>query len=99
MRRLLALVFLGMVVVTVAAPAIPAIGEDSGSISRNAKGPQPVREHDPLGGPVTPRLYLLGQTTIFVAGVSLLVIAAALGVYTLMLARESVPPRGPHTSH
>ena len=99
MRRLLALVFLVMVVVAVAAPAAPAIGEDSGSISRGAKGPQPAREHDPLGGPVTPRLYLLGQTTIFVAGVTLLVIAAALGAFTLLLARPSVPPRDPHTSH
>ena len=99
MRRLLALVFLVLVVVAVAAPAAPAIGEDSGSISRGAKGPQPAREHDPLGGPVTPRLYLLGQTTIFVAGMSLLVIAAALGVYTLMLARPSVPQRDSHTSH
>ena len=97
MRRLLALVFVVMVVV--AAPAAPAIGEDSGSISRGAKGSQPAREHDPLGGPVTPRLYLLGQTTIFVAGVTLLVVAAALGVYTLMLARPSVPARDPHTSH
>jgi hypothetical protein len=44
-------------------------------------------------------LYLLGQTTIFVAGVTLLVIAAALGAYTLMLARQSVPRRDPHTSH
>ena len=99
MRRLLALVFLVMVVVAVAAPAAPAIAEDSGSISRGAKGPQPAREHDPLGGPVTPRLYLLGQTAIFVAGVSLLVIAAALGGYTLMLARPSVPGRDSHTSH
>ena len=97
MRRLLALVFVVMVAAT--APAAPAIGEDSGSISRDAKGPQPAREHDPLGGPVTPRLYLLGQTTIFVAGVTLLVIAAALGAYTLMLARQSVPRRDPHTSH
>jgi hypothetical protein len=97
MRRLLACVFVIMVAVT--APAAPAVGEDSGSISRDAKGPQPAREHDPLGGPVTPRLYLLGQTTIFVAGVTLLVIAAALGAYTLMLARQSVPRRDPHTSH
>jgi hypothetical protein len=97
MRRLLALVFVVMVVAV--APAAPVIGEDSGSISRDAKGPQPVREYDPPGGPVTPRLYLLGQTTIFVAGVSLLVAAAALGVYTLMLARPSVPARDPHTSH
>ena len=97
MRRLLALVF--VVTVVVAAPATPAIGEDSGSISRDAKGPQSAREYDPPGGPVTPRLYLLGQTTIFVAGVTLLVVAAALGVYTLMLARPSVPPRDPHTSH
>ena len=91
MRPLLALVF--AVVISVGALAPAAMGADSGSISRDAKGPQPVREHDPLGGPVTPRLYLLGQTTIFVAGVTLLVIAAALGAYTFVLARRTPRPR------
>ena len=68
-----------------------SFADDSGSISRDARGPQPVREHDPLGGPVTPRLYLLGQTTIFVVGVTLLVIAAGLGAYTFAAARSGRP--------
>jgi hypothetical protein len=66
-------------------------GADSGSISRDARGPQPTGDHDPLGGPVTPRLYALGQTTIFATGVTLLVVAAALGVYTLLLVRRPQP--------
>ena len=84
MRLAFALLF--TIAVALGAPASVSFADDSGSISRDARGPQPVREHDPLGGPVTPRLYVLGQTTIFVAGVTLLVIAAALGAYTLVAA-------------
>jgi hypothetical protein len=76
-------------VVTLGATFPVMASEDSGSISRDARGSQPVREHDPLGGPVTPRLYALGQTTIFVAGVTLLVVAALLGAYTLVSARPN----------
>ena len=74
-----------------AALSVPCFADasDSGSISRDARGPQPEREHDPLGGPFTPRLYVLGQTTIFVAGVVLLVAAALLGAYTLVSARPA----------
>jgi hypothetical protein len=81
---------LALALALVAAPLslpFPVEASDSGSISRDARGSQPVREHDPLGAPFTPRLYLLGQTTIFVAGVTLLVVAALLGAYTLMRAR------------
>jgi hypothetical protein len=87
MRALLALVAAVVLVVGSSAPV--ALADDSGSISRDAKGPQPNREHDPLGGPVTPRLYLLGQTSLFIAGVTLLVIAAALGAYTLLSVRRA----------
>jgi hypothetical protein len=61
---------------------------DSGSISRDARGPQPAGDYGPLGGPPTPSLYALGQTTIFVLGVTLLVMAALLGAYTLISARR-----------
>ena len=90
MRAWLAIVLAALVTVSAMAPAtVMAAGGES--ISRDARGAQPVREHDPLGGPVTPRLYLLGQTAIFVAGVTLLVIAAALGAYTFITTRRSPP--------
>ena len=76
------------------APVATVALADSGSISRDARGPQPPRDHDPLGGPPTPRLYLLGQHTIFAAGVILLIAAAALGAYTLLLVRRA-GVRGP----
>jgi hypothetical protein len=69
--------------------AAPAVGADSASISRDARGPQPTGDHDPLGGPPTPRLYILGQTTIFVVGIALLAVAAGLGAYTLLLVRRA----------
>jgi hypothetical protein len=71
----------------------PAVAlADSGSISRDAHGPQPQTDHDPLGGPPTPRLYLLGQPLIFTAGLILLIVAALLGAYTLLLARREPHP-------
>jgi hypothetical protein len=90
MRHRVFLLVLALVVALGGTHPVTA-GADSGSISRDARGSQPVRDHDPLGGPVTPRLYLLGQTTIFVVGVTLLVVAAALGAYTLLLVRRSQP--------
>jgi len=84
-----ALVLVLVLVVAAGASLPAAMGADSGSISRDARGPQPTGDYDPLGAPPTPRVYLLGQTTIFVVGVSLLVVAAALGAYTLLLARRT----------
>jgi hypothetical protein len=92
MRRVLALVLVAVVLALASAPP-PALAKEPESISRDARGPQPYREHDPLGGPVTPTLYLLGQTTIFTIGVSLLVIAALLGAYTMLLTRRAPPRR------
>ena len=87
----LGLALLLTIAVSLGGPTPVSFAEDSGSISRDARGPQPMREHDPLGGPVTPRLYVLGQTTIFVVGVTLLVIAVGLGVYTFLAARPARP--------
>jgi hypothetical protein len=88
--RTTALVLALAVLVVAVGVAVPAgVGADSGTISRDSKGPQPVRDHDPLGGPPTPRFYLLGQTTIFVVGVTLLVVAALLGAYTFVAARRN----------
>ena len=93
MRRPIALGLVLALVASVLAGlvAAPVGAEDSGSISRDARGSQPVREHDPLGGPPTPRLYLLGQTSLFIAGIVLLVVAAVLGAYTLLTARRAIP--------
>lgn len=93
MRAWLAIVLAALLTVGVMAPAT-VMGAAGESISRDARGAQPVREHDPLGGPMTPRVYLLGQTAIFVVGVTLLVIAAALGAYTFITTRRSPPARG-----
>lgn len=93
MRAWLAFVFAALVAVQVLAPAVVVAADGPPSISRDARGAQPAREHDPLGGPVTPRLYLLGQTTIFVVGVTLLVVAAVLGAYTFVSARRTPPRR------
>ena len=69
--------------------SLPAlVTADSGSISQDARGPQLSGEHDTLGGPPTPRVYVLGQTTIFVVGITVLAMAAGLGAYTLMLVRR-----------
>jgi hypothetical protein len=74
-------------------PAVAGADSHAPSISRDARGPQPTADHDPLGGPPTPRFYVLGQTTIFAFGVTMLVVAAALGVYTLLLVRRAPVPR------
>jgi hypothetical protein len=93
MRRItLALAFV-LVVGAVGATLPAAADADTASISRHARGPQPDSLHDPLGGPATPRVYLLGQNTIFAMGVVLLIVAAALGAYTLLLVRRSSGPR------
>jgi hypothetical protein len=73
---------------TLAAAVAPAIA-DTGSISRDSRGTSTYGMQDPLGGPPTPRVYGLGQPTIFAAGITLLVVAAALGAYTLMTARRT----------
>jgi hypothetical protein len=70
-------------------PAIAGADSQAPSISRDARGPQPTADSDPLGGPPTPRFYVLGQTTIFAFGVVMLVVAAALGAYTLLLVRRT----------
>ena len=91
-RTLLVLVLLAAIVTVVGVPVNVAAQDDNGSISRSAKGPQPSSEHDPLGGPPTPRVYGLGQPLIFGVGVALLIVAALLGVYTVARAR-------PHDRH
>lgn len=70
-----------------AGPAIAADSQATPSISRHAAGPQPSGISDPLGGPATPRVYGLGQPLLFGGGAVLLLVAAALGVYTLATAR------------
>jgi hypothetical protein len=77
-----------LILAVLALAALPAsVLADSGSISRNALGPQSAGGNDPIGGPPTPRVFGLGQPLLFGAGVVLLLAAAALGVYTLMTAR------------
>ena len=90
MRRFAPLLVLALVVAVCA--WTPAALGDSGSISRDAHGPQPTGDYGPLGSPPSPTLYVLGQTTIFTLGVTLLAIAAALGAYTMILSRRA-PPR------
>ena len=77
------------VLITLGVAPVVMASVDTGSISRDARGPQPTGEHDPLGAPPTPRLYLLGQPTIFVVGITLLVVAAVLGAYTMASARPT----------
>ena len=91
MRRVTALLLLVLVAGAAWAPVASA-ADNSGSISRDARGTQPTGDYGPLGSPPTPVLYVLGQTTIFIVGVTLLVVAAALGVYTMVLSRRG-PPR------
>jgi hypothetical protein len=83
-----------LLVALVAPVGVPAdlASADTASISRDARGPQPSGLHDPLGGPATPRVYLLGQPLLFGAGLVLLILAALLGAYTLSRAR-------PHDRH
>ena len=89
MRRTLVLAL--VVLFTVAAMLPAAISADSGSISRDARGPQPSGDYGPLGSPPSPGLYLLNQTTIFIAGLVLLVVAALLGAYTMVASRRAAP--------
>ena len=86
MRTLTSVLVLMLVVAALGAWA-PAVA-DSGSISRDARGPQPTGDYAPLGSPPSPGLFLLNQTTIFIVGVVLLVIAAVLGVYTFVTTRR-----------
>jgi hypothetical protein len=84
--RTASLVLLLLAVLALAATPMPVFA-DSGSISRDALGPQPTGGNDPIAGTPTPRVYGLGQPLLFGAGVVLLLAAAALGVYTFMTAR------------
>jgi hypothetical protein len=88
MRTIAFVLALALIVTLGVAPVVMA-SVDTGSISRDARGAQPTGEHDPLGAPPTPRLYALGQTTIFAVGIALLVVAAVLGAYTLVSARPT----------
>jgi hypothetical protein len=74
---------------TALAQSSPTSG-DSGSISRDASGRQTVSDHDPLGGPPTPRVHGFGQAAIMAIGIALLAVAAVLAAYTVALARR--PP-------
>ena len=85
-RTVLVLVLVAAFVAAVGVPVQLATA-DSGSISRDAKGPQPSGPLDVLWGPPTPHIFLLGQGFIFAAGLTLLIVAALLGVYTFMTAR------------
>ena len=71
----------------------PAVAADPGSISRDARGSQPTGDYAPLGSPPSPGLYLLNQTTIFIVGVVLLIVAAVLGAYTMVTTRRAGTPR------
>ena len=92
MRPVTVLLVLTLVLAALCAWA-PAAIADSGSISRDAHGPQPTGDYAPLGSPPSPGLYLLNQTTIFIVGVVLLVVAAALGVYTFVTTRRAAAVR------
>ena len=89
-RTVLVLVLIAFVA-AVSVP-VPYATADSGSISRDARGSQPSGPLDVLWGPPTPHIYLLGQGFIFVAGLTLLIVAVLLGVYTFAKAR-------PHDRH
>ena len=86
MRRTLLVTLLLAVLIALVVPADVA-AQDSASISKDARGSQPSGSSDALGGPPTPRVYGLGQNLLFIAGLVLLLCAAALGAYTLSRAR------------
>jgi hypothetical protein len=86
--RTASLVLVLALICALSVPVAPGLA-DTGSISRDARGSATYGDHDPLGGPPTPRIYGFGQSTIFGAGITLLVLAAALGVYTLLTVRRS----------
>ena len=92
MRRWGSLLLIALVVACLAGAPVAFGADDIGSISRDARGTQPSGDYGPLGSPPSPSLYLLSQTTIFAAGVTLLIVAAALGAYTMVVSRRS-PPR------
>ena len=85
-RTVLVTLLLAVLIALVGAPADVA-AQDSASISKDARGSQPSGSSDALGGPPTPRVYGLGQNLLFIAGLVLLLCAAALGAYTLSRAR------------
>ena len=85
--RTASLVILLLLAVLTLAASLPAPTLAADSISRNALGPQSTGGAEPIAGTPTPRVYGLGQPLIFGAGVTLLVAAAVLGVYTLMTAK------------
>jgi hypothetical protein len=86
MRPLTILLVLILVAATLGA-STPVLAADS--ISRDARGSQPTGDYAPLGSPPSPGLYLLNQATIFTVGVVLLVLAAALGAYTMAVTRRA----------
>jgi hypothetical protein len=83
-----ALVLVVAVICALSVPLAPALA-DTGSISRDARGSATYGDRDVFGGPPTPRIYGFGQTTIFVVGTTFLVLAAALGAYTLITVRRT----------
>jgi len=89
--RIAALVFVVLAMLLAVVPPVAAQDENA-SISRNAAGPQGGGGTDPLGGPHTPRVYGLGQSLLFGAGLALLIAAAVLGAYTLFTARPIDEP-------
>ena len=93
MRRFAPLLLIALVVACVAWTPVAFGADDVGSISRDARGSQPSGDYGPLGSPPSPGLYLLTQGTIFAAGVTLLIVAAALGAYTMIVSRRSPPRR------
>ena len=81
-------VILALALALVLAVALVPAAADTGSISRDSIGTSTYGTQDPLGGPPTPRVYGLGQPTIFAAAITLLAVAAVLGVYTLVTERR-----------
>ena len=91
--RTVSLVLMVAVVCALIAP-VSSASADTGSISRDARGSGIVYgDHDPLGGPPTPRIYGFGQSTIFGLEIALLSLAALLGAYTFISARRNPAAR------
>jgi len=86
--RTVSLVLVLVLICALGASVTPGLA-DTGSISRDSRGSATYGDRDPLGGPPTPRIYGFGQSTIFAVGITLLVLAAALGAYTLLTVRRS----------
>ena len=85
-RTVLVILLLAGIVAAAGVP-VQVASADSGSISRDAKGSQPAGPLDVLWGPPTPHIFFLGQGFIFAAGLTLLIVAVLLGVYTFVTAR------------